>query len=101
MPAALALTQSDPMRYRAEQERAFAEACDLTDGSSRGDWRLPNFGELYDLFHSIHINFAPHEKMDSVRWSGSNIFTGMQPGSYWSSTMRENGDSHAWRHPNF
>ncbi len=34
LPAALALTQSDPMRYRAEQERAFAEAFDLTDTPS-------------------------------------------------------------------
>ena len=29
-----ALTQSDPVRYRAEQERAFAEAFDLTDTPS-------------------------------------------------------------------
>ena len=34
LPAALALTRSDPMRYRAEQERAFAEAFDLTDTPS-------------------------------------------------------------------
>ncbi len=34
LPAALARTQSDPTHYRAEQERAFGEAFDLTDTPS-------------------------------------------------------------------
>ncbi len=34
LPAALARTQTDPLRYRAEQERATAEAFDLTDTPS-------------------------------------------------------------------
>jgi hypothetical protein len=34
LPAALALTQSDPMRYRKEQEEAISEAFDLTDTPS-------------------------------------------------------------------
>ncbi len=34
LPAALARAQSDPMRYRAEQEHAFSDAFDLTDTPS-------------------------------------------------------------------
>ena len=34
LPAALARTQSDPTYYRAEQQRAFGEAFDLTDTPS-------------------------------------------------------------------
>ena len=34
LPAALSMAKSDPMRYRAEQERAVAEAFDLTDTPS-------------------------------------------------------------------
>jgi hypothetical protein len=34
LPAALARAVAEPMRYRAEQERAFNEAFDLTDTPS-------------------------------------------------------------------
>ncbi len=45
LPAALARTQSDPTHYRAEQERAFSEAFDLTDvpSSIRAADAISNF----------------------------------------------------------
>ena len=55
--------------------------CDLTDNSSAGDWRLPNFNELHSLVPS---------------WPPGNPFTGVQSWYYWSSTTYAGDTSEAW-----
>ena len=55
-------------------------SCGLTDGSSKGDWRLPTKNELETL-------------MD---WQKSGAFSGVQTNDYWSSTASANSTSFAW-----
>ncbi len=51
--------------------------CGLTDGSSAGDWRLPNLNELRSLFDpGLSSPFLP----------AGHPFTGVQSDIYWSST---------------
>jgi hypothetical protein len=51
--------------------------CGLTDGSSAGDWRLPNVNELHSLIDLTQSNPA---------LPSGHHFNGVQSGSYWSST---------------
>ena len=51
--------------------------CGLTDGSSPGDWRLPNYKELFSLVDAENYN--------PVLQSG-HPFTNVQSYFYWSST---------------
>ena len=62
-------------------------ACGLTDGSSAGDWRLPNVNELKSL-----IDFG---EQNPALPSG-HPFTGVQSIYYWSSTTFANTTSNAW-----
>ncbi|HOO91277.1 MAG TPA: DUF1566 domain-containing protein [Syntrophales bacterium] len=50
--------------------------CGLTDGSSEGDWRLPNVNELHSLVDKSRLNPA---------LPAGHPFLGLT-GSYWSST---------------
>jgi TolA-binding protein len=61
-------------------------ACSLTDGSRRGDWRLPNVKELQSLVDFSNYNYSIDE---------SAPFT---PGGYqvWSSTTVQSAPEHAW-----
>ncbi len=61
LPAALARAQSDPMRYRAEQEHAFSEAFDLTDtpSSVRAADAITGFLEKQGKFPTRPANSAP------------------------------------------
>ena len=62
--------------------------CELTDGSSEGDWRLPNVKELQSLID--------HGQDTPALPSGYyNFFTGTQ-GIYWSSTTNAGGTDNAW-----
>lgn len=61
--------------------------CGLSDGSSAGDWRLPNVRELHSL-----IDFSQY---NPVLPSG-HPFTGVQSYSYWSSTTRAHFTATAW-----
>jgi len=61
--------------------------CDLTDGSSLGDWRLPNRFELESLL--------------SLKYTGPAIpsghpFTNVISAFYWSSTTTAIADDRAW-----
>ncbi len=51
--------------------------CGLTDGSSPGDWRLPNVRELQSLID--YGGYGP-------ALPGGHPFTGVHPGNYWSSS---------------
>jgi hypothetical protein len=61
--------------------------CGLADGSSEGDWRLPNVRELYSLVDYGH--YLP------VLPSG-HPFTGVESWYYWSSTASAGYESYAW-----
>jgi hypothetical protein len=52
-------------------------SCGLTDGSSTGDWRLPNINELHSLIDLTQSNPA---------LPSGHPFTGVLSSSYWSST---------------
>lgn len=61
--------------------------CGLSDGSSVGQWRLPNVNELESL--------VDEERGDPVLPVG-HLFTGVQT-EYWSSSSYANDTSYAWR----
>jgi hypothetical protein len=61
--------------------------CGLTDGSSAGDWRLPNINELRSLFDP---------GLSSPYLPAGHPFTGVQSDFYWSSTTFADGRSLAW-----
>lgn len=61
--------------------------CGLTDGSSPGDWRMPNVRELHSLVDFGNVYPALPEE---------HPFTGVQAGYYWSSTTVENETSIVW-----
>jgi hypothetical protein len=52
--------------------------CGLTDGSTAGQWRLPNVRELESLVNVGQSNVAA--------WLNIQGFSGVQSGHYWSST---------------
>jgi len=62
-------------------------SCGLTDGSTAGDWRLPNINELHSLIDSGESNPALPD---------GHPFTSVQIWYYWSSTTVVSGTSNAW-----
>jgi hypothetical protein len=63
-------------------------SCGLTDGSSAGDWRLPNVRELQSLVD--YGEFSP-------ALPDGHPFIGVQMYYYWSSTAHATYSSNAWR----
>jgi len=61
--------------------------CGLTDGSSAGDWRLPNVRELQSL-----IDYGEY----GPALPDGHPFTGVQSSYYWSSTTFAINTSYAW-----
>lgn len=64
--------------------------CGLTDDSSAGDWRLPNFNELGSLIDSNQSTLA---------LPAGHPFSGVQGGAsdfYWSSTTEAPQQDYAW-----
>jgi hypothetical protein len=60
--------------------------CSLSDGSSAGDWRLPNVRELQSLVHyGVYSPVVPNTA-GTAKWSEGDPFTGVQSSLYWSST---------------
>ena len=75
-----------------------AGQCGLTDGSSAGDWRLPNVRELHSLIHYGLDYPALPDTAGTGHWSEGDPFTGVQSESYWSSTADMNWKRlGAWR----
>ncbi len=62
-------------------------SCGLTDGSSAGDWRLPNVRELQSL-----IDYG----VDFPALPDGHPFTGVESTTYWSSTANAYYTSYAW-----
>jgi hypothetical protein len=62
-------------------------ACGLTDGSSAGDWRLPNYKELFSL--ADPVNYSP-------ALPSGHPFTDVQNTGYWLSTTYSPDTSVAW-----
>jgi len=59
----------------------------LTDGSSAGDWRLPNLLELESLRDLAYHSPALSNTAGTAKWTEGNPFTGVPLyGYYWSST---------------
>ena len=61
--------------------------CGLTDGSSAGDWRLPNVKELQSL-----VNFG----RSNPCLPDAHPFTGVQAAQYWTSTTVADFPDSAW-----
>jgi hypothetical protein len=64
-------------------------SCGLTDGSSAGDWRLPNVRELFSL-----IDFS--QDNPALPSGYATYFTNVQSSDYWSSSTSVNTTSNAW-----
>ena len=62
--------------------------CGLSDGSSAGDWRLPNIKELQSL-----IDCSRH----SPALPSGHPFTAVQNSSYWSSTTYAYSTTSSWQ----
>lgn len=79
----------------ASQDVALADAktlannvCGLTDGSSAGDWRLPNINEMRSL--------ANYEETNGATWLNGQGFTNAQYCFYWTSDSYVSGVDQNW-----
>jgi hypothetical protein len=61
--------------------------CGLSDGSSEGDWRMPNLRELHSLV--AYGRYGP-------ALPSGHPFTDVQSDTYWSSTTGAINTIHAW-----
>ena len=69
-------------------------SCGLSDGSSAGDWRLPNVKELQSLIHyGVHSPALPNTA-GTGQWSEGDPFTNVQS-YYWSSTTYASNTTYA------
>ena len=60
--------------------------CDLTDGSSAGDWRLANVKELQSLIHYGFVEPALADTAGTGQWSDDDPFSDVPCNAFWSST---------------
>jgi hypothetical protein len=70
-------------------------SCDLSDGSSAGDWCLPNVKELLSLIHYGVYNPALPNTAGTGKLTEGNPFSGVQSEYYWSSTTIASVTSYA------
>ena len=70
--------------------------CGLSDGSSAGDWRLPNRNEVLSLINIRFINPALSDAAGTRPWLEGNAFTGVQSFTYWSSSTNVGRTGFAW-----
>jgi len=70
--------------------------CGLTDGSSPGDWRLPNRKELFSLTHDEYYGNALPDTAGTGQWSEGDPFNNVRYSYYWSSTTYANDTLYAW-----
>jgi hypothetical protein len=61
-------------------------SCGLTDGSSAGDWRLPNIRELLSLVDYAFFGPSLPNTLGTGQWTEGNPFMKVQQFYYWSST---------------
>ena len=70
--------------------------CGLSDGSSAGDWRLPNRNEVLSLINIAYYNPALSDAAGTRPWLEGNPFTGVQSVKYWSSSTNMGRAGLAW-----
>ena len=70
--------------------------CGLTDGSSQGDWRLPERAELLTLLDERYEYPALSNTAGTDQWREGDPFSGVQSDPYWSATAYENYPDAAW-----
>ncbi|MBE0596762.1 MAG: DUF1566 domain-containing protein [Desulfuromonadales bacterium] len=73
--------------------------CGLTDGSTPGDWRLPNILELESLSHfDFHRDPGndPPQPMSLAEWLNRQGFSSVWASAYWSSTTAPNHADRAY-----
>jgi hypothetical protein len=66
--------------------------CGLTDGSTAGQWRLPNVREIQSLVDYGFSLPALCNTSGSERWTEGNPFTSVLCSYYWSSTTYPNSE---------
>ena len=76
--------------------------CDLTDGSSQGDWRMPNVYELHSLIHIGYYDPALSNTTGTSKWAEGDPFTNVTStldGNHWTSTSTEAATDYVWYVP--
>ena len=71
-------------------------SCGLTDGSSAGDWRLPNVKEFLSLIDWAYYNPALSNDAGTAQWTSGDAFTVAASGGYWSSTTHVYQKYNGW-----
>jgi hypothetical protein len=70
--------------------------CELTDGSSAGDWRLPSLKELESLIDYEYHNRCLPDTAGTSQWTEGNPFSRVSSSYYWTSTTTSDITAHAW-----
>ncbi|MEK8019532.1 MAG: DUF1566 domain-containing protein [Candidatus Parabeggiatoa sp.] len=63
--------------------------CDLSDGSTKGMWRLPTIDEWEAMVDKTYGKPTLSNAAGRDRWTEGDAFSGVQTNLYWSSTMNE------------
>ena len=69
--------------------------CGLTDGSSKGDWRLPTKEEWETFIDPNYFDPALSNAAGTGKWSEGDAFNNVQSDYYWSSTTHDTFTSFA------
>jgi hypothetical protein len=70
--------------------------CGLSDGSTAGQWRLPNVREMHSLIHYGYADPAMSNTAGTGKWTNGDPFTNVGLGGYWTSTYNPKNSSDAW-----
>jgi hypothetical protein len=70
--------------------------CGLMDGSSAGDWRMPEKFELQTLLDERYDYPALSNAAGTNQWTEGDPFSDAQSGPYWSATAYNNYPDAAW-----
>jgi len=73
--------------------------CGLSDGSTAGQWRLPNIKELYSLIDHAFYNPVLSNAVGTEKWSAGDPFNVQLNWGYWSSTTCADNTTSAWGMP--
>lgn len=73
-------------------------SCGLSDGSSAGDWRVPNIKEIRSLFDYRYYNPALSNAAGTARWTEGDAFSAVTAvnGYYFSSTSSSDNSGYVW-----
>lgn len=70
--------------------------CGLSDGSTAGEWRLPNVRELFSLGDFAYYTPALSNAAGTGQWVDGDAFTDVKSDYYWSSTTIASTNTQAW-----